>query len=85
MITPRAKLKKQWKLQNQATQEQLTKMPGAEERRRKELYADGKEKTGIMQLVARHSEMPAELGLNRSDRGDLAKITPEYTPGKCSR
>ena len=56
--TPRTNLQMQWEIRNQAAQEQRTQEPERARDKQKELYVKGKEKAGIMQPAAGHSEMP---------------------------
>ena len=50
-----------------------------------ESYVKGPERTEILHLVARHPEIPEEMGISRDDRKKLAGVIPEYPTRKSAR
>ena len=83
ILQPRMKLQKQWRLRNQAIREQSIKEPESEKRQTKEPYVKGAEETEIMQLVARHPEMPGG-GAKPRRQDKLAVIMLASPPGKAA-
>ena len=86
MIIPRNKLQAQRELRNQSIQEHAQQRRTlVRNKKGGERFAMCEEKADVMQLIARHPEMPEERELDIEDRKKLAEIMLENPPRQGSQ